>query len=118
MKFIGNVLWFLAYGLWAAAVHFLLGVALCVSIIFIPFGIQHLKIARFTIWPFGRNVETDFDRHPICNLIWIFFGGFLLSFIHIVVGVALCITIVGIPFAKKFFRLAALTFLPFGAQIA
>ena len=117
MKFIGNLIWFFIYGLWFAAVHFVLGIALCATIIFIPFGLQNLKIARYAIWPFGRVVETDFDKHPIMNLIWIVFGGLLLSVVHITVGVVLCITVIGIPFAKKCFRLAALSFLPFGAMV-
>ena len=117
MKFIGNLIWFFIYGLWFAAVHFVLGIALCATIIFIPFGLQNLKIARYVIWPFGRVVETNFDKHPIMNLIWIVFGGLLLSVVHITVGVVLCITVIGIPFAKKCFRLAALSFLPFGAMV-
>jgi uncharacterized membrane protein YccF (DUF307 family) len=118
MKLIGNLIWLVIYGLWFAAVHFVLGIALCATIVFIPFGLQHIKIARYAIWPFGRLMETDFDKHPIMNLIWIVFGGFLLPVIHIAVGVVLCITLIGIPFAKKCFKLAALSFLPFGAMIA
>ena len=117
MKFIGNLIWFLIYGLWMAALHFVLGIALCVTVIFIPFGIQHLKIAKYAIWPFGREMQIDFDKHPIMNLIWIVFGGFVLALVHIIVGVALCITLVGIPFARKCFKLAGLSFTPFGAMI-
>ena len=118
MKFIGNVLWFLIFGFWMATLHFVVGVALCATIICIPAGLQLIKIAKYAIWPFGRNAVTDFDRHPICNLIWIAFPGWILATVHLVIGLALCITIVGIPFAKKFFRLCALSFLPFGAAVA
>ncbi len=118
MKFLGNLIWFFIYGLWFSALHFVLGIALCATVIFIPFGLQHLKIARFAIRPFGCTMRTDFDRHPVMNLIWIVFGGFALAFVHIIVGVALCITIIGIPFAKKCFRLSAISFLPFGATVA
>jgi uncharacterized membrane protein YccF (DUF307 family) len=118
MKVIGNIIWLLIYGLWVSLAHFVVGIALCATIIFIPFGLQNIKIARYAIWPFGRSVETDFDRHPIMNLFWVIFGGLELAIAHIVVGVILCITIIGIPFAKKCFRLAAVSFLPFGAIIA
>lgn len=118
MKLIGNLIWFLIYGLWMAVFHFVLGIVLCVSIIFIPFGLQHFKIARYAIWPFGRSMATDFDRHPIMNIFWILFGGAELAAIHILVGVALCLTIIGIPFGKKCFRLCALSFIPFGANVA
>lgn len=118
MKLIGNLIWFLIYGIWFAAFHFVLGIALCATVIFIPFGLQHFKIARYAIWPFGHNAVTDFDRHPILNLLWIVFGGLELACIHATVGVILCITIIGIPFAKKCFRLCAISFIPFGATIA
>lgn len=118
MKLIGNLIWFLIYGIWMAVIHFALGIALCATVIFIPFGLQHLKIARYAIWPFGRSVETDFDKYPKLNLLWIIFGGLLLSIVHIVVGTVLCITIVGIPFGKKCFKLAGLSFIPFGAMVA
>ena len=38
MKLIGNLIWFLIYGLWMAVIHFVLGIALCATVIFIPFG--------------------------------------------------------------------------------
>ena len=118
MKLLGNLIWLLLFGLWAAVIHFVVGVVLCVTLVFIPFGRQHFKIARYVIWPFGRNVEIDFDRHPIMNLIWAVTGGALVSFLLIVIGVVLCVTLVGIPFAKKFFKLAHLSFIPFGAEVA
>lgn len=51
------------------------------------------------------------------NIIWFILGGFI-SFIELVViGLILCITIVGIPLGKQFFKLGAVSFLPFGADI-
>ena len=118
MKFIGNLIWFFIYGLWFAILHFALGVALCATLILIPFGIQHFHIASYAIRPFGRHLDVEFDRRPIMNLIWIFFGGFILPLVHIIVGIALSITIIGIPFAKKCFKLCKLSFTPFGAMIS
>ena len=117
MKFIGNLIWFAIYGVWFAAFHFLLGIALCVTLVGIPFGIQNIKIARFVIWPFGRTAFTDFDRHAMSNFIWAIFGGVLLAFVHVTVGVLLCMTLIGIPFAKKCFNLALLSLTPFGATV-
>ena len=117
MRFLGNVIWTLLYGFWAAAAHFLIGIIMCATLILIPFGIQHLKIARYVIWPFGKAVYIDFDRHPIMNILWVVFGGAEMALAFILVGVILCITLIGIPFAKKFFKLASLAFLPFGADV-
>lgn len=118
MKLIGNLIWFLAYGFWMALIHFAVGLVLCISVIGIPFGLQFFKIARYALWPFTASMGTDFDRHPIANIIWIIFGGAELAFGHLFVGILLCITIVGIPFGKKCFKLAALSLMPFGATVA
>ena len=75
MRLLGNVIWTLLYGFWAAAAHFLIGIIMCATLILIPFGIQHLKIARYVIWPFGKAVYIDFDRHPIMNILWVILGG-------------------------------------------
>ena len=117
MQRIGNLTWLAIYGLLVAASHFIIGISLCLTIVFIPSGVQFIKIARYAIWPFGRYVVTDFDRRPICNLVWIAMFGWIFSLVHVVVGVALSISLVGIPLARKCFTLARLTFLPFGALV-
>ena len=118
MKLIGNLIWFVFYGFWVAAIHFVLGVALCITIVFIPAGLQNLKIAKFAIWPFGRSMGFAFEKHPFLNMLWIFFGGAELAAFHLIVGVVLCLTLIGIPFANKCFKLARLCFIPYGAIVA
>ncbi len=117
-RFIGNLIWFAIYGVWMAVIHFAVGVALCATVVGIPFGLQYIKIARYAIWPFGRIAEVDFDRYPKTNCLWVLLGGAILSLIHLVVGIVLCITIIGIPFGKKCFKLCELSFIPFGATIS
>ena len=117
MRLIGNILWFLLIGLWLSVIYFALGIVLCISIIGIPFGLQFIKMARYAIWPFGRAMGVDFDRHPILNLIWIIFGGAELAFTHLMLCVVFSLTIIGIPFAKVCFRLAKLSLMPFGAAV-
>ena len=117
MKLIGNILWMLLLGLWLSIIYFAVGVVLCISLIGSPVGLQFFKMARYAIWPYGRAYGIDFDRHPILNLIWIFCGGLELAAFHATLGVILCLTIVGIPFAKVCFKLCALSFMPFGATV-
>jgi uncharacterized membrane protein YccF (DUF307 family) len=50
---LGNVLWFLFAGVWIFLSHVSLAIALAVTIIGIPFAVQHLKLALFALWPFG-----------------------------------------------------------------
>ena len=56
MSFIGNILWFLLGGLIMAILWFLAGVLVCITIIGIPFGIQHFKLAMLAIVPFGARI--------------------------------------------------------------
>lgn len=119
MRFIGNLLWLLFGGLFAAILWVIVGLLLCVTVIGIPFGVQCFKIAGFVLWPFGRDVVPgNFGvMGAIGNIIWILLCGITLFIIHAVFGVLLCITIIGIPFGKQHFKLAKLAFLPFGATI-
>jgi uncharacterized membrane protein YccF (DUF307 family) len=51
-----NVLWFLVAGLWIFLTHVGLALALAVTIIGIPFALQHIKLAVLALFPFGRRV--------------------------------------------------------------
>ena len=117
IKSFGNLIWFLIVGLVTALAWFVLGIAWCVTIIGIPFGIQAFKFARLSLLPFSKVVVTDFDKHPILNILWNLFGGILMVLLFGVLGIVLCVTIIGIPFALQCFKLAKLAFAPFGAMV-
>ena len=117
MKTIGNILWFLLTGLMSAIAWFFLGIIWCITIIGIPFGKQCFKLAGLSLFPFGKTVKSNFGKHPIANVIWIIFGGLELAIGFVIAGALWCITIVGIPFGKQCFKLAALSIAPFGANI-
>jgi uncharacterized membrane protein YccF (DUF307 family) len=53
-----NVLWFLVAGVWIFLTHVALAVGLAVTIIGIPFAIQHVKLAVLALWPFGRRARV------------------------------------------------------------
>ncbi|MCL1874088.1 MAG: YccF domain-containing protein [Clostridiales bacterium] len=119
MRFLGNLLWLILGGIVAALIWAVIGLLLCVTIIGIPFGLQCLKIAGFVMWPFGRDVTLGkFGlMGALGNIIWILICGIELCLTHLVFGLLLCITIVGIPFGLQHFKLAKLALIPFGAQI-
>ncbi|HCG8609775.1 YccF domain-containing protein [Vibrio parahaemolyticus] len=56
---IGNVLWFVFAGLWLAIGHTLSAAACFVTIIGIPFALQHLKLAVISLAPIGKTVVTS-----------------------------------------------------------
>ena len=53
----------------------------------------------------------------IGNILWFIFGGLLGGLAWIFAGCIWCITIIGIPFGKQFFKMARLSFMPFGASV-
>jgi uncharacterized membrane protein YccF (DUF307 family) len=55
---IGNVIWFIFAGVWLAIGHVACAIANFVTIIGIPFGIQHLKLAGIALAPIGKTVVT------------------------------------------------------------
>ena len=53
---IGNIIWFLLAGVWLAIGHVLSAAACFITIIGIPFGIQHLKLAGIALAPIGKTI--------------------------------------------------------------
>ena len=117
MKLLGNIIWLIFGGLIAAVGWFLVGILLCITVIGIPIGLQFFKLAKLVLWPFGHDVDTNFDDHPILNIIWVIIGGWETFIAYIIIGAGYCITIIGIPFGLQWFKMAQFALLPFGAKI-
>ncbi|MEU7640869.1 YccF domain-containing protein [Streptomyces sp. NPDC039016] len=120
MKFILNVLWLILSGFWMALGYALAGIICCVLIITIPFGIASFRMAGYALWPFGRTTVERRDAGAgsvIGNIIWIVFAGWWLALGHIATGIALCVTIIGIPFGIANFKMIPLSLLPLGREI-
>ena len=121
MKVLGNIIWVIFGGLLMALGYFFAGLLLCITIIGIPFGIQIFKIAGLALWPFGRQVITKPQGtgclNTFMNILWIFIGGIWLALDHAILGIIFFITIIGIPFGKQHFKLAAIALTPFGREI-
>jgi len=121
MKILGNIIWLLFGGFIAALEYLFASVVLFITIIGIPFGLQTIKLATLAIWPFGKEIKNK-ETSSGClsagmNLIWILIGGIWICLTHILFGIILCITIIGIPFGKQHFKLAALALTPFGKEV-
>ena len=121
MSFLMNILWLLLGGIFTAVEYVVASLGMMITIIGIPFGIQTLKMSLLALWPFGKEVQTTPQAGGclsiVMNIIWILIGGIWISLSHLVFGILLCITIIGIPFAKQHFNLAALALAPFGKKI-
>lgn len=119
MSLLGNMLWVLLGGILGAILWTIAGVLCMITVIGIPLGLQCFKIAALTFLPFGRKVEIGHlgAVNLLANILWILLLGWELAIFHIVTGLLLCVTIIGIPFGKQHFKLGALALLPFGARL-
>ncbi len=120
MRALLNVLWFVLSGLWLAIGYVLVGLVLCILIITIPFGIACFRLAAFVVWPFGRAVVRRPDAgapSTVANVVWFVVAGLWMALAHLVLGVLLCLTIIGIPLGLGNFKLAAVALAPLGKEI-
>ena len=120
LRVILNVIWLIVEGLWMAIAYVLAGLVAFILIITIPFGIAAFRIAGYVLWPFGRTIE----RHPragiasvIGNVLWIILFGWWLAIGHLIAGVLLCLTIIGIPLGLASFKIIPVTLVPLGVRI-
>ncbi|MDD2514794.1 MAG: YccF domain-containing protein [Proteiniphilum sp.] len=121
MKTLGNIIWVVFGGIFIAIEYVLGSVALMITIIGIPFGLQSLKLAEVALWPFGKKVKhresTSGCLSLLMNVIWLFVGGFPIVLTHLLFGLLFYITIIGIPFGNQHFKLMRLALTPFGKEI-
>ena len=120
MRTIGNILWFVLAGLWLAIGYVVAGVLACILIITIPFGIASFRLAGFVIWPFGRTAVWRREAgvmSVIGNIIWVILFGWEMALAHLVAGLLLFITIIGIPFGVASWKMIPLSLFPLGRQV-
>ncbi len=119
MKILGNILWVIFGGAVGTLAWFLLGILWCITIIGIPLGKQCFKLAKLTFLPFTKEVVKEHDSAIglLANILWAIFTGIPMALENIFMGVLLCVTIIGIPFGKQYFKLAKLSFAPFGYEV-
>ena len=127
MRLILNCLWFILGGWISGSLWILAGLLLAITIVGLPWASAAFRIASFSYWPFGRQVMprsgfggTDLGTGPlgaILNVIWFIFAGWYLALHHILLGLALCITIIGIPFGLQHLKLAVISLAPVGKTV-
>ena len=118
MRFLGNILWFACGGLVSGIVWIIFGCLWSITIVGLPIGLQCFKFAALSFFPFGREIVYGGGAFSlIANIIWLLVTGIPMAIANAVWGCILCITIIGIPFGKQFFKLAKLSLMPFGASI-
>ncbi|MSO41786.1 MAG: YccF domain-containing protein [Solirubrobacterales bacterium] len=120
MRLIGNIIWLVLTGFATALGWLLASLLMCITIIGIPFGVQGIKIAMFTLWPFGRTLvkrPTAGAPSAIGNVVWLILAGWWLAIMHLVAAVVMALTIIGIPLAAGHLKLIPVSLWPFGREI-
>ncbi len=115
-----NVLWLVLCGFWMAIGYAVAGIVCCVLVVTIPFGIASFRIANYALWPFGRTIvqrPTAGAPSAIGNVIWFVFAGIWLAIGHLITGIALCLTIIGIPLGIASFKMIPISLTPLGREI-
>jgi uncharacterized membrane protein YccF (DUF307 family) len=120
MRIVLNIIWFVFAGLWMAIGYAVAALICFLLIVTIPFGIAALRIASFALWPFGKTIVRRPDAGPasaIGNVLWFLFCGWWLALAHLVTGVVLCLTVVGIPLGLANLKLIPVSLVPLGREI-
>lgn len=120
MRTILNLIWLIFAGVELAIAYVIAGLILMLTIVGIPFGLQSIKLAGFALWPFGRAViqtKSPGFWATIGNILWVVLAGWWLALAHIITGIALFLTIIGIPMGIASFKMIPLAFAPFGREV-
>jgi uncharacterized membrane protein YccF (DUF307 family) len=115
-----NIIWLVLSGIWLAIGYVIAGIICLILIITIPFGLASFRIANYALWPFGRTAVLRRDAgagSAIGNVIWFIVAGWWLALGHVVTGILLCLTVIGIPLGIANFKMIPISLLPLGRQI-
>jgi len=122
MSLLGNIIWLIFGGLLTGLGYILGGLALCITIIGIPFGLKAIELGIATLAPFGKKVTVQ-ERMGgllplIFNVLWILLFGWEIALAHLLSALVLTITIIGIPFAKQHLKLVPVSLAPFSYRLS
>ncbi len=120
MRTLLNIIWLVLSGFWLFLGYMLAALIMFVFIITIPWGIAAARIGVYALWPFGKTVvptPTAGVGSFLGNVIWVVLAGWWIALEHLISGIALCITIIGIPFGIANFKMIPVALMPLGKQI-
>src|SRR5262249_16212587 len=118
-----NVLWILFGGFYMAFGWLIAAIIMVLTIIGIPWARAGFTLAAYTLLPFGHTVVSRPTGVGsgflgfVGNLIWLLLACWLLALGHLVTGVLLAITLIGLPFAWAHLKLAGLALWPIGKDV-
>ncbi len=119
MTLILNILWIVFGGLPMAIGWLIAAAIMAITIVGLPWAPAALRIAGYTLLPFGSQVQ---DQDPgalsaLGNILWFLLAGWWLALGHLIAAVGLAVTIIGLPFAWAHLKLAKLSLAPVATKI-
>jgi uncharacterized membrane protein YccF (DUF307 family) len=120
MKTLLNVIWLVLSGFWLFLGYMVAALIMCILIVTIPWGIAAARVGVYALWPFGKTVVETPNAGVaslLGNVVWVSLAGWWIALEHLLSGIALCITIIGIPFGIANFKLIPVALMPLGKQI-
>ena len=121
LRLILNVLWLIFGSGIVLAIGYGIAALICfILIVTIPFGVASLRLAVYSLWPFGRTVVSKPSAgigSGIANVLWVILAGWWLALMHVAAGIVQCLTVIGIPFGIANFKLVPAAFWPLGREI-
>ena len=121
MRLLLNVLWLIFGSGLVLAVGYGIAALICFALVVtIPFGVASLRLAVYSLWPFGRTVVTRPGAgvpSGLANILWVVLAGWWLALAHLIAGIAQCLTVIGIPFGIANVKLVPAAFWPLGREI-
>ncbi|NLE99030.1 MAG: YccF domain-containing protein [Propionibacterium sp.] len=120
MRTVLNLIWLLFGGIWLALAYLIVGIISCLLIVTIPVGVAFMRMARYVVWPFGKEVVRKPDAgafSTVINVIWFILIGWVLALVHIVAALGQAITIIGLTNAVVSLKMIPVSCFPFGKRI-
>ena len=120
LAFLLNILWLICGGLVAALAWVIAALVMALTIIGLPWSFAALRIALYTLLPFGHEMRSRRDAGALStlgNIVWFVLAGWWLALAHLILAVVLAITIIGLPFAWAHLKLAGASLFPVGTEI-
>jgi len=120
LSFLLNILWLICGGLVAALAWVIAALVMALTIIGLPWSFAALRIALYTLLPFGHEMRSRRDAGALSslgNIVWFVLAGWWLALAHLILAVVLAITIIGLPFAWAHLKLAGASLFPVGTEI-
>jgi len=120
MSLILNLAWILCGGALLTLAWLIAAALMALTIVGLPWVPAALRIAAYTLLPFGRTIENAPGAGELSllgNILWFVLAGWWLALFHLIHAVVLAVTIIGLPFAWAHLKLAGASLAPVGKRI-